>query len=129
MMKILCLTALAFCTGFLSVSAQTIQVSKDNRTIAVTATDKVVFSDIRSFGLSYWYIVALCITFYSAIFPFETFAYQFFMDAHHVTREAGGDLVGPVDGPEAQGGVSGVCRRVPSGDRGGRTSPRTPALR
>jgi MFS family permease len=58
------------------------------------ATDKVVFSDIRTFGLSYWYIVALCITFYSAIFPFETFAYQFFMDAHHVTREAGGDLVG-----------------------------------
>ena len=58
------------------------------------ATDKVVFKDIKAFGLSYWYIVALCITFYSAIFPFETFAYQFFMDAHHVTREAGGDLVG-----------------------------------
>jgi MFS family permease len=57
------------------------------------ATDKVVFSDIKAFGLSYWYIVALCITFYSAIFPFETFAYKFFMDAHHVTREAGGDLV------------------------------------
>ena len=57
-------------------------------------TDKVVFSDIKDFGLSYWYIVALCITFYSAIFPFETFAYKFFMDAHHVTREAGGDLVG-----------------------------------
>lgn len=58
------------------------------------ATDKVVFSDIKTFGLSYWYIVLLCITFYSAIFPFETFAYKFFMDAHHVTREAGGDLVG-----------------------------------
>jgi len=58
------------------------------------ATDKVVFRDIKGFGMSYWYIVALCITFYSAIFPFETFAYQFFMDAHHVTREAGGDLVG-----------------------------------
>ena len=58
------------------------------------ATDKVVFSDIKGFGLSYWYIVALCITFYSAIFPFETFAYKFFMDAHGVTREAGGDLVG-----------------------------------
>jgi len=58
------------------------------------ATDKVVLSDIKSFGLSYWYIVALCITFYSAIFPFETFAYKFFMDAHHVSREAGGDLVG-----------------------------------
>jgi MFS family permease len=58
------------------------------------ATDKVVLSDIKEFGLSYWYIVALCITFYSAIFPFETFAYKFFMDAHHVSREAGGDLVG-----------------------------------
>ena len=58
------------------------------------ATDKVVFSDIKAFGLSYWYIVALCITFYSGIFPFETFAYKFFMDAHQVTREAGGDLVG-----------------------------------
>jgi MFS family permease len=58
------------------------------------ATDKVVFRDIKAFGLSYWYIVALCITFYSAIFPFETFAYKFFMDAHHVTREAGGDLIG-----------------------------------
>ena len=58
------------------------------------ATDKVVFSDIKGFGLSYWYIVALCVTFYSGIFPFETFAYKLFMDAHKVTREAGGDLVG-----------------------------------
>ncbi len=58
------------------------------------ATDKVVFGDIKAFGLSYWYIVALCVTFYSGIFPFETFAYKFFMDAHHVSREAGGDLVG-----------------------------------
>jgi MFS family permease len=58
------------------------------------ATDKVVFSDIKAFGLSYWYIVALCVTFYSGIFPFETFAYKFFEDAHKVTREAGGDLVG-----------------------------------
>jgi len=58
------------------------------------ATDKVVFKDIKGFDLSYWYIVLLCITFYSAIFPFETFAYKFFMDAHQVTREAGGDLVG-----------------------------------
>jgi len=61
---------------------------------AAGATDKVVFRDIKGFGLSYWYIVALCVTFYSGIFPFETFAYKFFMDAHHVSREAAGDLVG-----------------------------------
>jgi len=61
---------------------------------AAGATDKVVFSDIKGFGLSYWYIVALCVTFYSGIFPFETFAYKFFMGAHQVSREAAGDLVG-----------------------------------
>jgi MFS family permease len=58
------------------------------------STDKVVFSDIYKFGLSYWYIVALCIVFYSAIFPFETFAYKLFMDVHETTREMAGNLVG-----------------------------------
>ncbi|MFZ4620097.1 MAG: MFS transporter [Bacteroidota bacterium] len=56
------------------------------------ATDKVVFSDIWKFGMSYWYIVALCITFYSAIFPFQTFAVKFFMEAHGTSREMGGFL-------------------------------------
>ena len=57
------------------------------------STDKVVFSDIFNFGLSYWYIVALCIVFYSAIFPFETFAIKFFIEAHGTSRELGGFLV------------------------------------
>lgn len=57
------------------------------------ATDKVVLADIGAFGVSYWYIVALCIVFYSAIFPFETFAIKFFMWAHHTSRELGGFLV------------------------------------
>ena len=57
------------------------------------STDKVVFSDIYKFGVSYWYIVALCIVFYSAIFPFETFAIKFFIEAHGTSRELGGFLV------------------------------------
>lgn len=57
------------------------------------STDKVVFADLFNFGLSYWYIVALCIVFYSAIFPFETFAIKFFMEAHGTSRELGGFLV------------------------------------
>ncbi len=57
-------------------------------------TDKVVFKDVYTFGTSYWYIVTLCVVFYSAIFPFETFAYKFFIDAHHVDREIAGRLVG-----------------------------------
>jgi MFS family permease len=55
-------------------------------------TDKVVFRDIRQFGTSYWFIVALCITFYSGVFPFQTFAVKFFMEAHGVSRETGGFL-------------------------------------
>jgi MFS family permease len=56
------------------------------------STDKVVFSDLFKFGVSYWYIVALCVTFYSAIFPFQTFAVKFFMEAHGTSREFGGFL-------------------------------------
>lgn len=56
------------------------------------ATDKVVFGDIFKFGGSYWFIVALCITFYSGIFPFQTFAVKFFIEAHGTTREFGGFL-------------------------------------
>jgi MFS family permease len=56
------------------------------------ATDKVVWRDIFRFGMSYWYIVALCVTFYSAIFPFQTFAVKFFMEAHGTSRELGGFL-------------------------------------
>src|SRR5574340_282304 len=46
--------------------------------LSEAATDKVVFGDLFKFGMSYWYIVFLCITFYSAIFPFQTFAVKFF---------------------------------------------------
>ena len=57
-------------------------------------TEKVVFNDLFHFGVSFWYIVALCVVFYSAIFPFETFAYKFFMDAHGTTREMAGTIIG-----------------------------------
>jgi len=56
-------------------------------------TDKVKFAEAFRFGTSYWYVVALCITFYSAIFPFQTFAIKFFIEAHAVPRETAGFLV------------------------------------
>lgn len=55
-------------------------------------TDKVVWGDLFRFGVSYWLVVALCITFYSAIFPFQTFAVKFFIEAHGTSREFGGFL-------------------------------------
>ena len=56
-------------------------------------SDKIVFQDVKNFGLSYWYLVGLCVIFYSAIFPFETFAVKYFMDAHGTSRELGGGLL------------------------------------
>jgi len=54
----------------------------------------VVFSflNFRVFSKSYWFIVMLCITFYSAMFPFQTFAIKFFQEAHGVTPEYAGFL-------------------------------------
>jgi len=42
------------------------------------STDKLEFKGIFRFELSYWLVVGLCFTFYSAIFPFRTFAIDFF---------------------------------------------------
>ena len=52
------------------------------------------FLNYKAFGKSYWFIVLLCITFYSAIFPFQTFANKFFQETHHVSRETAGLLLG-----------------------------------
>jgi MFS family permease len=40
--------------------------------------DKVEFKEIFRFNKSFWYITLLCVTFYSAIFPFKTFAIKMF---------------------------------------------------
>ncbi|MGA3090826.1 MAG: MFS transporter [Terriglobales bacterium] len=40
--------------------------------------DKLEFGQIFRFNSSYWFVVGLCFTFYSAIFPFRTFAIDFF---------------------------------------------------
>ncbi len=54
--------------------------------------DKIVFKEIFSFDKSFWFITALCVTFYSAMFPFQTFAIKFFQEVHGTTREVGGNL-------------------------------------
>ena len=41
-------------------------------------TDRLEFKGIFRFEFSYWLVVGLCFTFYSAIFPFRTFAIDFF---------------------------------------------------
>ena len=53
-------------------------------------TEKLVFKDLFEFNTSFWFIVALCVTFYSAIFPFRSFAIKFFIETHDTTRAAAG---------------------------------------
>jgi MFS family permease len=60
--------------------------------------DKIVFSDIRKFTSSYWLVVLLCITFYSAIFPFTALATDMFHDkwGMPLTSEATGGFLAQV---------------------------------
>lgn len=44
--------------------------------------DKLNIKETFRFNRSYWLVVGLCFTFYSAIFPFRTFAIKFFQDFH-----------------------------------------------
>jgi len=70
-------------------------VNSDNWTIyliLLIVAMLVLFLKSKSFSMSFWYITALCVTFYSAMFPFQTFAIKFFQEAHGTTREVGGNL-------------------------------------
>ncbi|HYM13155.1 MAG TPA: MFS transporter [Bryobacterales bacterium] len=53
------------------------------------AGDKIAFSDIRKLSASYWYVVMLCVTFYSAIFPFTALSTDFFHDKWGLPQAAG----------------------------------------
>lgn len=56
-------------------------------------TDKLSLKGMFTYSKSYWLIVLLCFTFYSAVFPFRTFAIVFFQDFHVLSRGAAGNLL------------------------------------
>jgi MFS family permease len=56
--------------------------------------DRLAFGDLLKFGRSYWWIVGLCVTFYSAVFPFRRFANIFFTDGRGVSPETAAWLNG-----------------------------------
>ena len=59
--------------------------------------ERVVWSDLWRFDKSYWYLVGLCVTFYSVIFPFRsTFAIEYFQNAHGLARDVAGQMNGYV---------------------------------
>jgi MFS family permease len=62
------------------------------------AGDKIVFADVKKFGSSYWFVVMLCATFYSAIFPFTALSTDFFHEKWGLplTVDSGGSFLGAV---------------------------------
>lgn len=54
--------------------------------------DKLDWKNMFSYSRSYWYIVALCVVFYSTVFPFRYFAIDYFQQAHGLSREGAGML-------------------------------------
>lgn len=54
--------------------------------------DRVIIKDVLKYNSAFWFITLLCVTFYSAMFPFQTFAIKFFQEVHNVTREQAGFL-------------------------------------
>ena len=55
--------------------------------------DKLNLKDLFKFNKSFWYITLLCVTFYSAIFPFRDFAVKFFMESRSISRESAGWMI------------------------------------
>ncbi len=53
------------------------------------AEEKINFSDIKKFSPAFWYVALLCVTFYSAIFPFTALSTDFFHDKWHIPMTVG----------------------------------------
>jgi len=62
------------------------------------AGDKIVFADVKKFGHSFWFVVLLCVTFYSAIFPFTALSTDLFHEKWGLplTVDSGGSFLGAV---------------------------------
>jgi Na+/melibiose symporter-like transporter len=61
--------------------------------LAAQQTDRFVWRDLWTFDRSYWYIVGLCVLFYSVIFPFRsTFAIKYFQHAHGLSLQEAGSM-------------------------------------
>jgi MFS family permease len=86
--------AVLFC--LVSLGANLIYILMDRRGEKVLhlkeeeGGDKIVLSDVKKFRPSFWFVTLLCVTFYSAIFPFTSLSTDFFHDKWGLPLTAGG---------------------------------------
>ena len=63
------------------------------RTQATEAAPRFSFRDVASFGPAYWYLLVLCVLWYSVIFAFRsTFSIKYFQHAHGLELAAAGAI-------------------------------------
>ncbi len=86
--------ATVFC--LLSLLANIVYIILDRRGERVlnlkdeSVAEKIVLKDIKEFKPTFWYVTLLCVTFYSAIFPFTALSTDFFVDKWGIARVAEG---------------------------------------
>lgn len=51
-----------------------------------SSEEKIVFKDIKDLKPTFWYVSLICVTFYSAIFPFTALSTDFFADKWGIAR-------------------------------------------
>jgi MFS family permease len=91
---VMALVAVAACVVYYFMDRR---VARQYNVPQPTASDRFVWNDLWRFDRSFWYIIGLCVTYYSVIFPFRsTFAIKYFQHAHGVTLQEAGALNGYV---------------------------------
>ena len=55
--------------------------------------DRLSFGELRSFDRSYVYLTLVCLGFYCALFPFQSFATKIFIESHRLSRQDAGALL------------------------------------
>lgn len=88
--------------GLLSVAAAALYWIIENHStqhyqiLGERDTSRPIIEGRLGFGRSYWLSVGLCVTFYSGIFPFQTFAQKFLVEARGTAPEQASILVGVI---------------------------------
>jgi MFS family permease len=68
-----------------------VRARASGRLTPASAPERITWSDLVSFDLSYWYILALNVLFAAVFFPFRsTFAIEYFQDAKGLTLQQAG---------------------------------------
>ena len=60
---------------------------------AAGTTDKLSFAQVRGFDRSYWLLTGVCLAFYAALFPFQSFAAKLLIEGHGIGRDEAGVLL------------------------------------